>query len=78
MKKKTLITIAVYNNNDGDLYTEVLGLFDKIPSDSLVKNMVMNYISDNYSIEKTDNYDEFIDNAMSDGIIVSNIQYIEL
>lgn len=77
-KKKILLTIAVYDTRDGDLYTKVLGLFDSPCSDGYAEKMVMDYISDNYSVKPMDSYDDFISATMSKGVIVSEIQYTEL
>ena len=78
IEKKILLTIAVDDMDNGNLYTKILGLFDKVPSEDFAKGMVMEYICDKYSIERED-YDDFIFEADVDAYIsVGDIQHTEL
>ena len=52
MEKKILLTIAVDDMDNGNLYTKVFGLFDKSLSKNSAKGMVMDYICDKYEIER--------------------------
>ena len=78
-----IATIAVYDNTNGDIYAQKLGEFDHVDNEK-AQETVREFLVDNYwarefvQKEKMQSYDydELIEGAACDGIIIGEIQYL--
>lgn len=75
--------IAVYDNTNGHIYVQKLGKFDHVDNEK-AQEAVREFLVDNYWAREfaqkakmhSYDYDELIEDAACDGIIISGIQYL--
>lgn len=73
--------IAVYDNTNGHIYVQKLGQFDHVDNEK-AQEAVRKFLVDNYWARefaqkaKMHSYDELIEDAACDGIIIGGIQYL--
>lgn len=78
-----IATIAVYDNTNGDIYVQKLGQFDHVDNEK-VQETVRKFLVDNYWAREfaqkakmqSYDYDELIEDAACDGVIIGEIQYL--
>lgn len=78
-----IATIAVYDNTNGDIYAQKLGQFDHVDNEKSQK-AVRDFLADNYGSHEfahkakmqSYDYDELIEDAACEGIIIGEIQYL--
>ena len=78
-----IATIAVYDYTNGDIYAQKLGEFDHIDKEkaqkAVRKFLVSNYWSREFAHKakmQSYDYDELIEDAACEGIIIGEIQYL--
>lgn len=78
-----IATIAVYDNTNGDIYAQKLGEFDHVDNEKAQKAvrdfLVSNYWSREFAHKakmQSYDYDELIEDAACEGIIIGEIQYL--
>ena len=78
-----IATIAVYDNTNGDIYVQKLGQFDYVDNEK-AQETVREFPVDNYWAREfaqkakmqSYDYDELIEDAACDGVIIGEIQYL--
>lgn len=78
-----IATIAVYDNINGDIYVQKLGQFDYVDNEK-AQETVREFLVDNYWAREfaqkakmqSYDYDELIEDAACDGVIIGEIQYL--
>lgn len=78
-----IATIAVYDNTNGDIYVQKLGQFDYVDNEK-AQETVREFLVDNYWAREfaqkakmqSYDYDELIEDAACDGVIIGEIQYL--
>lgn len=78
-----IATIAVYDNTNGDIYAQKLGKFDHVDNEK-AQETVREFLVDNYWAREfaqkakmqSYDYDELIEDAACEGIIIGEIQYL--
>ena len=78
-----IATTAVYDNTNGDIYVQKLGRFDHVDNEK-AQETVREFLVDNYWAREfaqkakmqSYDYDELIEDAACEGIIIGEIQYL--